>query len=78
MVSSTSAAFDMTLSQSASSTYTLTVMTVVAGLLVPVVLAYQAWTYWVFRKRISGGHIPPASAAGIPSQRKGAQTTTPA
>ncbi len=53
MVSSTSAAFDMTLSQSASSSYTLTVMTVVAVLLVPVVLAYQAWTYWVFRHRVS-------------------------
>ncbi|HET9593625.1 MAG TPA: cytochrome d ubiquinol oxidase subunit II [Solirubrobacterales bacterium] len=53
MVSSTSSAFDMTLSQSASSDYTLTVMTVVAVLLVPVVLAYQAWTYWVFRQRVS-------------------------
>ncbi len=53
MVSSTSSAFDMTLSQSASSDYTLTVMTVVAVLLVPVVLAYQAWTYWVFRDRVS-------------------------
>ncbi len=53
MVSSTNAAFDMTLNQSASSHYTLVVMTVVAVLLVPVVLAYQAWTYWVFRHRIS-------------------------
>jgi cytochrome d ubiquinol oxidase subunit II len=53
MVSSTSSAFDMTLSRSASSDYTLTVMTVVAVLLVPVVLAYQAWTYWVFRERVS-------------------------
>jgi cytochrome d ubiquinol oxidase subunit II len=53
MVSSTSSAFDMTLSQSASSHYTLVVMTVVAVLLVPVVLAYQAWTYWVFRHRVS-------------------------
>ncbi len=53
MVSSTSAAFDMTLNASSSSSYTLTVMTVVAGLLVPVVLVYQAWTYWVFRRRVS-------------------------
>ncbi len=53
MVSSTSSAFDMTLNQSASSHYTLVVMTVVAVLLVPVVLAYQAWTYWVFRHRVS-------------------------
>lgn len=53
MVSSTDAAFSMTLNQSASSDYTLAVMTVVAVLLVPVVLLYQGWTYWVFRKRIS-------------------------
>jgi cytochrome d ubiquinol oxidase subunit II len=53
MVSSTDAAFSMTLNESASSQYTLIVMTVVAVLLVPVVLAYQAWTYWVFRRRIS-------------------------
>lgn len=53
MVSSASGAFDMTLNQSASSHYTLVVMTVVAALLVPVVLAYQAWTYWVFRHRVS-------------------------
>ncbi|MBS1677470.1 MAG: cytochrome d ubiquinol oxidase subunit II [Actinobacteria bacterium] len=53
MVSSTSALFDMTLNQSASSHYTLVVMTVVAALLVPVVVAYQAWTYWVFRHRVS-------------------------
>ena len=53
MVSSTSAAYDMTLNASSSSHYTLVVMTVVAALLVPVVLVYQAWTYWVFRQRVS-------------------------
>jgi cytochrome bd ubiquinol oxidase subunit II len=53
MVSSTSSAFDMTLNFSSSSDYTLTVMTVVAALLVPLVLMYQAWTYWVFRRRVS-------------------------
>lgn len=53
MISSTDPAFSMTLNQSASSQYTLIVMTVVAVLLVPVVLAYQAWTYWVFRHRVS-------------------------
>lgn len=52
MVSSTDPAFNLTLSFASSSDYTLTVMTVVAVLLVPVVLAYQAWTYWVFRARI--------------------------
>ncbi|MFT3863348.1 MAG: cytochrome d ubiquinol oxidase subunit II [Solirubrobacterales bacterium] len=53
MVSSTSAAFDMTLNASSSSSYTLTVMTVVAALLVPLVLVYQGWTYWVFRQRVA-------------------------
>jgi cytochrome d ubiquinol oxidase subunit II len=53
MVSSTDPAFSMTLNQSSSSDYTLVVMTVVAVLLVPLVLAYQAWTYWVFRHRVS-------------------------
>jgi cytochrome bd ubiquinol oxidase subunit II len=53
MVSSTNDAFSLTLNEAASSNYTLTVMTVVAALLVPVVLLYQAWTYWVFRHRIS-------------------------
>jgi cytochrome bd ubiquinol oxidase subunit II len=50
--STTSGAFDLTLRQASSSQYTQIVMTVVAVLLVPVVLAYQAWTYWVFRHRL--------------------------
>lgn len=53
MISSLGDQFDMTLNASSSSEYTLTVMTVVAVVLVPVVLIYQAWTYWVFRHRIS-------------------------
>lgn len=50
--STTSAAFDLTLHQAASTSYTLTVMTIVAVIFVPIVLAYQAWTYWVFRHRL--------------------------
>jgi cytochrome d ubiquinol oxidase subunit II len=53
MVSSTSAAFSLTLNQAASSHYTLVVMTVVAVLLMPLVLLYQGWSFWVFRQRIS-------------------------
>ncbi len=52
MVSSTDPAFDLTLSAASSSDYTLTVMTVVAVALVPLVLLYQGWTYWVFRHRV--------------------------
>lgn len=43
----------------ASSTdYTLKVMTIVAAVFTPIVLAYQAWTYWIFRKRLSADQIP--------------------
>ena len=52
MVSSTNSAYDLTLSAASSSHYTLTVMTVVAVALVPLVLLYQGWTYWVFRARL--------------------------
>ena len=63
LVSSTSSAFDLTLRAAASTSYTLTVMTVVAALLVPVVLVYQGWTYWVFRARLKpGDYERPASA----------------
>jgi cytochrome bd ubiquinol oxidase subunit II len=52
MVSSTSPAFDLTLNAAASTPYTLKVMTVAACLLLPVVLGYVAWSYWVFRHRV--------------------------
>jgi len=44
--------------------YTLTIMTVVALIFTPLVLAYQAWTYWVFRKRIGVHHIPASPGTG--------------
>ena len=47
------AAFDVTIADASVSDYTLTVMTWVAGFGLPVVLGYQAWTYWVFRKRLT-------------------------
>ncbi len=42
----------LTLHAAASSHYTLSVMTVVAAIFTPIVLIYQAWTYWVFRRRV--------------------------
>jgi cytochrome bd ubiquinol oxidase subunit II len=57
MISSTSSAFDLTISNSASPSYPLKVMTVVALVLLPVVIAYTAWTYYVFRRRISDKDI---------------------
>jgi cytochrome d ubiquinol oxidase subunit II len=54
-------AFDLTVGNASSSPYTLGVMSVVACFGVPLVLAYQGWTYWVFRKRIAPTHIPESS-----------------
>ena len=53
MPSSLGAAFDLTIYNASSSQYTLQVMTIVALTLVPIVLAYQAWSYWIFRKRLT-------------------------
>ncbi|MFI2608066.1 cytochrome d ubiquinol oxidase subunit II [Kitasatospora sp. NPDC018619] len=50
--------WSLTVSNAASSPYTLKVMTVVAAVFTPLVLLYQGWTYWVFRKRIGVQHIP--------------------
>ncbi len=62
--SSTDPAGTLTIHNAASSPYTLTVMTWVAAIMTPVVLAYQGWTYWVFRRRISTRQIPPSQPAG--------------
>jgi len=59
--SSTDPAFSLTIENASSSQYTLTVMTWVAGIMLPFVLAYQTWTYWVFRKRVSRKSIPAGS-----------------
>jgi cytochrome d ubiquinol oxidase subunit II len=53
MVSSTNTAYNLTVSNSASPSYTLKVMTVVAIIFFPLVLAYQGWSLYVFRKRIA-------------------------
>ncbi len=53
MVSSLNAKYDLTVHSASANPYTLHVMTIVALTMVPIVLAYQGWTYWVFRKRIS-------------------------
>ena len=50
---------DLTLYNAASTNYTLTVMTVVAVVFVPIVLLYQAWTYWVFRARLGASDFGP-------------------
>ncbi len=50
---------DMT--TASSSPYTLKIMTIAACTAVPVVLGYQAWSYWVFRRRLSTKNLPLAA-----------------
>jgi cytochrome bd ubiquinol oxidase subunit II len=67
MVSSTSAAFSLTVHNTASGGYSLGVMTVVVVIFLPFVLAYQTWSYYVFRRRVSRREFLPASErAGQP------------
>ena len=64
MVSSTNPAYNLTVHNTASGGYSLKVMTVVVIILLPVVLAYQTWTYYVFRRRVSRQEFqPPAPSA---------------
>ncbi|ROO60068.1 cytochrome bd-I ubiquinol oxidase subunit 2 apoprotein [Micromonospora sp. Llam0] len=51
--STTDPAGTLTTTNAASTPYTLTIMTWVAAALTPVVLLYQGWTYWIFRRRVS-------------------------
>lgn len=53
----------LTTTNAAATHYTLKIMTVVAVIFTPVVLVYQGWTYWVFRKRIAVHHIPTTTLA---------------
>ncbi|KAA9005168.1 cytochrome d ubiquinol oxidase subunit II [Paenibacillus spiritus] len=53
MVSSLGEAFNLTITNAASGHYSLKVMTIVALTLLPFVLGYQAWSYFVFHKRLS-------------------------
>jgi cytochrome bd ubiquinol oxidase subunit II len=60
--STISAAYTLNTGNAASTAMTLAVMTVVAGIFLPLVLVYQGWTYWVFRKRIGAPAQPPQTS----------------
>ncbi|MFB7273728.1 cytochrome d ubiquinol oxidase subunit II [Streptomyces sp. NPDC056244] len=60
MPSSLDPAWSLTVTNASSTPYTLKIMTWCAGIATPVVLLYQGWTYWVFRKRIGTQHIADA------------------
>ncbi|PID04007.1 MULTISPECIES: cytochrome d ubiquinol oxidase subunit II [unclassified Sporosarcina] len=54
MISSLDPAFNMSIADAASGDYSLKIMTIVAFTMVPIVLAYTIWSYYVFRKRLTG------------------------
>lgn len=54
MVSSLNPEWSLTIYTAASTTYTLRLMTIITLIFLPIVLIYQGWSYWVFRRRITG------------------------
>jgi cytochrome bd ubiquinol oxidase subunit II len=77
MVSSTNAAYNLTVHNTASPAYSLKVMTVVVVIFLPFVLAYQTWTYYVFRRRVSTHEFQPSRLGGRPLGSPGPHTPTP-
>jgi cytochrome d ubiquinol oxidase subunit II len=67
MVSSTSVANNLTVHNTASPAYSLKAMTVVVIIFLPLVLAYQIWTYYVFRRRISAEEFRPQAPSPAPA-----------
>jgi cytochrome d ubiquinol oxidase subunit II len=68
MVSTLGPADDLTIRNTSSASYSLTVMTVVAAVLLPLILVYQGWTYHVFRQRLGGTVVAAPAAEGRPDQ----------
>ena len=58
MPTSLAGGIGLTTTNASATAYTLKIMTIVAVIFTPIVLVYQGWTYWVFRKRIAVHHIP--------------------
>ena len=58
--------WSLTIYNASSSPYTLKIMTWAAVIFAPLVMIYQAWTYWVFRQRISADRIP--ASIGLPGR----------
>lgn len=51
----------LTIANASSTEYTLTIMSWAALIFLPLILAYQGWTYWVFRKRVTRARIEKAA-----------------
>jgi cytochrome bd ubiquinol oxidase subunit II len=50
-------AFDLTVADAAAKPYTLGVLSWIAGAFLPLVVLYQSWSYWVFRRRVTRAHV---------------------
>jgi cytochrome d ubiquinol oxidase subunit II len=90
MVSSTNPKYNLTVNNTASDPYSLKAMTVVVLIFLPLVLAYQTWTYYVFRRRVRRDDFiqsppaalaqtaePPGTAPGTPAPGTPAPTVVP-
>ena len=73
MISSTNTAFNLTVSNSASGSYALKVMTIATVIFLPLVLLYQGWSFHVFRGRLKA---PPAGESKSPPAAPVAPTAT--
>ncbi|WP_017598188.1 cytochrome d ubiquinol oxidase subunit II, partial [Nocardiopsis lucentensis] len=76
--STTDPAFHLTVANAASADYTLTVMTWVAAVFLPLVLLYQGWSYWVFRRRVTGAQVTGERVTGEGTAGSTGPAPTPA
>ncbi len=53
LISSIDPMYNLTIMNSASGEYTLKIMSIIALIFLPIVIGYQGWSYWIFRRRIS-------------------------
>ncbi|GAA1621209.1 cytochrome d ubiquinol oxidase subunit II [Kribbella alba] len=76
MPSTLDPAWSLTTANASSTPYTLKVLTIIAAIFTPLVMLYQGWTYWVFRKRVT---VEPVQAQSLtPPHHPGqAQSLTP-
>ncbi len=76
MVSSTNAAYNLTVGNSASGHYALAVMTIVTVIFFPIVLIYQGWSFHVFRARVKAPSQPAERPSAVGGAAPGAAPQT--
>ena len=77
IVSSTSTAYNLTVHNAASPPYSLKAMTFVVVVFLPLVLIYQAWTYYVFRRRVSASEFQPPAPTSAAAPEPEPRPTAP-